>query len=62
MPIAPPPEQPYAPLPQEKKAYDQLIIPPPMPVDDANTEYPHDPIDRIHSATDIKPNMGGPDF
>ena len=33
-----------------------------MPVEDANTEYPHDPMDRMYSAQDIRPNMGGPDF
>lgn len=56
----------YAPLDYEKKSYDQLIIPPPMPVDDfgdnfpgTNNEYSND---RANTASDIRPNPAGPDF
>lgn len=66
----PPPPPPYRdnhhyhPVQNEaKKPYDQLIIPPPMPIiDDANTDYPPDVNDRMHSASDIRPQLNGPDF
>jgi len=32
-----------------------MIIPPPMPMDDANTEFPPDVHDRIPSASEIRP-------
>ncbi|TNV77872.1 hypothetical protein FGO68_gene16198 [Halteria grandinella] len=57
----------YTPLKDEKKPYDQLIIPPPMPVEDFDDKFNQMTIqppdqDRIRTASDIKPAMGGPEF
>ena len=46
------------PLPPEKKEnFDQLIIPPPMPVEDFDINN-----DRMPTASDIRPAPGIPDF
>ena len=62
MPIAPPPERHYTPYNDQKPKYDQLVIPPPMPIDDAQTEFPQDNFDRIHTASEIKPSLAVPNF
>ena len=63
MPIAPPPERRYSPYHDNAKPrYDQLVIPPPMPVDDAITEFPPDNFDRAHTASEIKPSLAVPNF
>ncbi len=33
-----------------------------MPLDDANTEFPPDIHDRVPSASEIRPQINGPDF
>lgn len=68
--LPPPPPQPrrydeprYAPLTQEKKeSYDHLIIPPPMPVEDFNEMNNDYNNDRMPTASEIRPNLGAPDF
>ena len=57
----------YTPLKDEKKPYDQLIIPPPMPVEDFDDKFLNPPSgggynDRIPTASDIRPTPNGPDF
>lgn len=54
----------YAPLPEQPKPYDQLIIPPPIPVDDYGQDnYPGaNNEDRIQTASEIRPNPGAPEF
>jgi hypothetical protein len=63
MPIAPPPERRYEPYHDNAKPkYDQLVIPPPMPVaEDAMTEFPP-AFDRAHTASEIKPSLAVPNF